>query len=111
MEDRAAYPVQRKCGVLKKKKRVEEVGPAEETFVPVVAPGHGVLKKKNPKMVEVGSNDPYPMPIYEPPLPMDDPPSASANDLPRSGVLKKRKMKVAKPPRPNLVLRGNAAWF
>ncbi|XP_024367770.1 uncharacterized protein [Physcomitrium patens] len=105
MEDRAAYPVQRKCGVLKKKKRVEEVGPAEETFVPVVAPGHGVLKKKNPKMVEVGSNDPYPMPIYEPPLPMDDPPSASANDLPRSGVLKKRKMKVAKPPRPNLVLR------
>jgi hypothetical protein len=109
MDDGDGYPVvqQRKYGVLKKKKRVEDMEP-EPTFVAQQTSrgGHGVLKKKKQKMVEVGHIEAnYEPPVYDPPLPV--------YDHPRSGVLKKRKM--SKPPRPNLVLRGmifgNAGGF
>lgn len=105
MDDGDGYPVvHRKYGVLKKKKRVEDMeAVAEAPFVPVVqsSRGHGVLKqKKKLKMVEVGHIEASPIyhepPVYEPP--------AVVYDHPRSGVLKKRK--VTKPPRPSFVLRG-----
>lgn len=97
--------------MLKKKKRVEEVGLVEEMFVFVVVFGYGVLKKKNLKMVEVGSNDLYLMLIYELFLLMDDLFLVLVNDFLCLGVLKKWKMKVVKFLRFNLVLRGNVVWF
>lgn len=95
------YLVQpRRYGVLKKKKKVEEVeggvelgpgkgigmgmGMGESVVVP--APRFGVLKKK--KMLEVERIEP--------------PPPQPTFDAPRFGVLKKRK--APKPARPNLVL-------
>lgn len=123
MDDGDGYPAlhhHRKVGVLKKKKRVEDMDAVQElsSFVPVSVAassrggGHGVLKhKKKQKVVEVGHIDASSGPIYEPPAPVYDPVPAYEN-LPRSGVLKKRK--VTKPPRPNLVLRGtvcNVAWI
>lgn len=109
MDDGDGYPMMqqhhqqpRMYGVLKKKKRVEEMEREPAFVVPVAQAsrggGYGVLKKKKQKMVEVGHIEASydPPPVYDPPPPV--------YDHPRSGVLKKRKM--TKPPRPNLILRG-----